>query len=245
MRIIDINTAYGGLKPSNRQRVLLPQLLDYMQTFRLDHCVCYNEYALSDPQSGNAKMLQIAEESGGKVGACLVLDPILVEESLPGQGKLAQRVASCKAEAFRVFPDNNQLVFHKLYWGELLQAVAETKLPLIVDCTYSDVFFSNLPEILEEYPSIPFVLLRCGLWNARKIEPLLRHFKNIWFDMSTMMDSWQIEQMMDLNGCSRLVMGSGYPSYTPSGALGLSCYAQIPMEKKKAILAENWEGITK
>lgn len=245
MKIIDINTAVGGLKPSNNQRILLPQLIEYMRTFRLDHCVCYHEYALSDPKSGNAQMMQIAEKSGGKVGACLVLDPILVEESLPGQGNLAQRVICCKAEALRVFPDNNSLVFHQLYWGDLLREVAETKLPLIVDAVYSDVFFSNLPDVLEANPSIPFVLLRCGLWNARKIEPLLRNYDNIWFDMSTMMDSWQIEQMMDLNRCSRLVMGSGYPSFTPSGALGLACYAQIPMECKAAILAENWEGITK
>ncbi len=245
MKILDINTAIGGQKPATGEKVLLAQLLAYLHTFRIDHCVCYHVYACSDPQTGNAQMAQLAAQSGGKVGACMVLDPMLLENSLPGQGTLASRAAACGAEALRVFPDNNSVPFHRLYWGELLDEVAQTGLPLIVECEYNDVFFSNLPDILEHYPEIPFVLLRCGLWNARKIEPLLKHYGNVWFDMSTMMDSWQLEQMMELNGCSRLVLGSGYPSFTAAGALGLAYYAQIPMENKAAILAGNWEGMTK
>ena len=174
MKILDMNTVLGGRKPSNGELVTEQTLFQYMDDYRIDRCVAYHHMALSNPLWGNEQILRVAQKSNGRIGACLVLDPILTEESVPGSGNLSQRLGQCQPEAVRICPDNVELPFHKLYWKELLNELKGTNIPVIVDCTYTTQFFALLPDVLAAYPEINFVLLRCGFRKQRMIAPLLR-----------------------------------------------------------------------
>lgn len=145
----------------------------------------------------------------------------------------------------RVFPDVVRLPFHYFYWEEILDAARELSLPVIVDCEYTDVFFSNLPQISEMFPNIKFVLLRQGCCQGRRIFPLLMKRKNVFFTIERMLDHLQLEEIWERCGCDRLLFGSGFPQRPHSGPLGLALYANIPQWERERILAKNWEEITK
>ena len=241
MRIIDMNVALGGLKPGTGERVTADTLYEYMEKYRVGHCVAYHAKAKFDPLAGNTRMLQIAGESGGKIGACVLLNTLLMESALPGEGTLRERLLAAQPEAIRLTPDNNHLLFHKFYWSRLLDQLRGLKIPVIVDCELSDTFWAGLPQVLESYPDINFVILRCGFKRQWMVDPLLRRFSNLYIDMSIMVDAFQLEECYDIDGCRHLVLGSGFPDFVPTGGLGIALYGDIPQRAREAILAENWE----
>ena len=91
MKIIDVNLSIGG-KDSIGKTMDLPYVLELMQEYRIDHGICYHQHALLDPKDGNVKMAVLAGESSGKLSTCVVLDPILGAENLPGEGSLQERL---------------------------------------------------------------------------------------------------------------------------------------------------------
>ena len=245
MKIVDINVALDGRKPSTGERVTVEMLYEFMKAYRIDHCVAYHKKALFSPLQGNTEILRIAAESNGKIGACVILNTLLMEAALPGEGTLRERLIQLHPEAIRLCPDNNHLLFHKFYWGRLLDELRGLKIPVIVDCEHSYQFWADFPAILEAYPDINFVILRSGYKRQWMMDPLLRTFPNVYVDMSIMVDGWQVEECYEIDQCRHLVFGSGFPEFVPTGGYGLAMYADVPVSSKEGMLALNWEAMAK
>ena len=242
MKIIDVNVSVYGRDVHNR--LVTPQmLLDVLEDYQIDHAVCYNEYALLDIAAGNTAMVEIARNSNGKLGLSVVLDPMLGADSVPGTGDLAARLRALKPESVRIIPDSMRMPFVPFYWEEILDAVNELALPMIVDMRYTPEFFANLPDIALAYPRIKFVLIRYGTCCGRNILPLLQKRKNVYFTAEVLLDHMQIEEITERVGSSNLLFGTGYPVLPAAGALGLAIYADIPEQDREGILHGNWEGI--
>ena len=95
----------------------------------------------------------------------------------------------------------------------------------------------------QAFPHVPMILLRYGLNESRTINPLLKYTDNVYFDMSTMLDCGQLEEITEKFGSERLLFGSGLPSFVPSGALGLLTYAGIREEDRENIAHNNFERL--
>lgn len=242
MKITDMNVSVGN-RDCNGKVIDAEYIMDWMSQYRIDHVACYNYYATLNPKLGNTEMVEIAAKSNGKIGACVVLDPIMGAENLPGEGTLVERLQELKPACLRVFPNDARVVFHPFYWSEILEAAEALSMPLLIDGAYNDTFFCILPEISKQYPNIKFVLLREGLCLSRRIYPLLKKCKNVYFTMERMLDYQGIEEIDALYGCDKLLLGSGFPERPVSGALGLAIYANISQENRDKILHENWERI--
>lgn len=244
MKIIDMNMSIGGRDSTGRE-MDLNYLLELMEDYRIDHAVCYHQHALLDPKDGNTKMAALAEQTGGKLSVCAVLDPILGADNIPGEGTLKERLEGFRPVCLRVFPTVVRIPFHPFYWEEILDAANTLVLPLIVDYEYNDEFFCNIPDILDRYPNVKFILLRQGCCQGRRIFPLLQKRNNVYFTIERMLDNQQIEEIEEKCGCDRLLFGSGYPERPVTGALGLVMYANIAEENRERILHKNWEAMTK
>ncbi|MBQ5608500.1 MAG: hypothetical protein IIU86_05695, partial [Oscillospiraceae bacterium] len=225
MRITDINLNIGS-RDNNNQVVNINQLLDLMQEYHISHGVCYNTYAKLDPKEGNSAMAQLSMQTGGKIGVCAVLDPVLGADNLPGEGDLKERLKQFAPEALRIFPDEARVPFHPLYWEEILDAANALRLPLIIDGDYSKDLFALLPDVSMQYPQVKFILLRLGLCSSRLILPLITKRDNIYFTIEKMNDYMQLEEICEANGCGKLLFGSGYPRLPYAGMLGLALYAE-------------------
>ncbi len=242
MKIIDVNMSIGH-RDHNGKIVTTESLLALMEDYHIDHAVCYHAHTWLDPRDGNTKMAKIAEASNGKLGLCLMLDPILGADNLPGEGSLQQRIAAMRPECLRVFPKMNRVPFHPFYWEEILDAANALGLPLLIDEPYKPEFFCQLPAISEQYPNIQFILIEQGCCEGRRIFPLAQKCKNVYFTCERMLDNQQIEEL-EARGCSeKLLFGSGYPNRPHAGALGLVLYANISQENREKILHKNWEAM--
>lgn len=244
MEILDAGVCLGA-RDGHRHVVSRQRLLEVMDTYHIDRAVAWHEYALLDPRAGNEQMYREAGAAGGRLLVCVVLDPALGAENLPGEGSLTQRLRELAPAAVRVFPENVRTVFHPFYWGEILEACNELGLRLIIDGGYDNGFFRDLPAITAQYPKIRFVLTGYGLCRSRHVVPLLRQRKNLYCTMEQMMDHMQIEQMAELGLDGQLLFASNYPAVSPAGALGLALYAEISHAARSGILHENWEAMTK
>ena len=247
MRIIDMSVSLG--KRDSKGRIVTPELLlDMMKTYRIDHVVAYHEYSCYEHKVGNALMKKIADESDGKIGLCVTVDPILGADNLPGEGSLTERLASIGAECMRIFPSQDRVTFHPFYLGEIFEAANELSMPIIIDDTFSisspAMFFANIPEVSKQYPRAKFVVIRYGTCGSRHIFPLVKNCKNVYFTIEKMLDYMQIEEILELAGsCDNLLFGSCFPEVPPAGALGTAFYCDIPQSEREKILYKNWEDI--
>lgn len=239
MKIFDVNMSVGG-RDSYGRLVTPESVLSQMDLYRIDHAVCYHEHALLDPQSGNIKMKEIAEKSAGKIGVSAVMDPILGADNLPGEGTLIERLKAFQPESLHIFPDNARTVFSAFYWDEIFAAADELRLPVIVDDDYPQDFFARLPEVASQYSRAKIVLVRYGLCRGRHVIPLLQKCKNVYFTVENMLDNDQIEEILERAGVEKLLFGTSWPKLSPSGALGIALYADIPEQEREKILYKNW-----
>lgn len=242
MKIIDVNMSIGH-KDHNGKIVTTEDALALLEDYRIDRAVCYHAHTFLDPKDGNRKMAEIAANSGGKIGLCVMLDPILGADNLPGEGSLLERLREMKPECLRIFPKMVRTVFHPFYWEEILNAANALSLPLLIDDAYKPEFFARLPEIADQYPNIKFILKEQGCCGARHIYPLAQKCRNVYFTCERMLDNQQIEEMEQRNCCDKLLFGSGYPDRPHAGALGLILYANILEENREKIFYKNWEGM--
>lgn len=246
MKIIDMNVSIGNR--DSKGRIITPELLlEMMDDYRIDHAVAYHEYARAEHKSGNALMAEIAKNSGGRIGACAVIDPSLGADCIEGEGSLTERLRASNFECIRVFPTHLRVVFHPFYWEEVLDAANELSMPVIIDEYYSSEhiseMFCRLPDMAEQYPNVKFVIIRYGINCGRHIMPLIRKCKNVYFTIEKMLDHMQIEEICEMAGCDKLLFGSEFPALPPAGTLGLATYANIPADEREKMLYKNWEEI--
>ena len=241
-KITDVNMCMGS-RDANSKLVDVTELKRIMDHYGIQHAACTDEYWIVNPLQANINMKKYADESDGKIGFTAYLDSSIGADNLPGEGTLVERLKALSPESTRIYPVSGRSTFTAFYWEEILAAVNELKLPLIVDGSYSDTLFVQLPEIARTYPDIKFVLVRNGCCHMRQIIPLLKKLDNVYFTVETMLDNLQIEEIYEKCGVEKLLYGSSYPLLAPSGALGLVLYADIPDAAKQKILNDNWEGI--
>lgn len=241
-KITDVNMCIGS-RDANSKYVDVKELNRIMDHYRIQHAACTNDYWIVNPLQANIGMKKAADESNGKIGFTAYLDSSIGEDNLPGEGSLAERLKAFRPESTRIYPVPDRSTFTAFYWEEILEAVNELKLPLIIDGTYTDTIFAQLPDIAKAYTDIKFVLVRHGTCRMRQIIPLLKKLDNVYFTVDSMLDNLQIEEIYEKCGVDKLLFGSSYPLLAPSGPLGLILYAGIPDEAKQKILNDNWEGI--
>lgn len=243
MRIIDINAAIGVPLKSTRFTDA-DGLVSYLDKYRIDTAVTWNSAADRDPEDGNQEMLEIAAESGGRLKPCMHLEPSLDSLGLPGEGEAIDRLRTAQPSAARVVTGNvPKFYMDKFYAQDLLRPLNEAHMPLIITGDYSADFFHALPEMAEAFPFVPFILIRHGLNQSRTIYPLLKYTRNIYFDMSIMLDAGGLEEIVKKFGSERLLFGSSLPTHIPSGALGLLMYADIPEADRENIAHGNFERL--
>lgn len=242
MKIIDVNCAVGMPLKSDRF-VSAEGLYQWMADYRIDSCVTYHAEAGREPEEFNLQMCRMAAASGGKLRACLLLNPSLESLGLPGEGTPVERLKALRPSAVRVMPDAQAFLFNDFYAAEILEVCQQLRMPIILTKKYDAMFLHDLPQVCEKYPNVPIILPRFGLKQSRYYFPILKKLPNVYLDMSTMLDTASIEEICQRFGSEHLVFGSGLPGYEPSGAYGLLFYAQISQQDRENIAHANFERL--
>lgn len=242
MKIIDVNCAVGAPLKSDRF-ISLDGLYQWMDDYHIDSAVTYQAEAIREPEKYNLQMCEMAAASGGKLRACMVINPSLENLGLPGDGSPIERLKALRPSAVRLFPDEQQYIFDPFYCECVLDVCQQLRMPLLLTKQYDQMFFHCLPEVAKAYPDVPIILPRAGQNKSRYYFPILQKLPNVYLDMSISLDVGNIEEVCNRFGSHRLLFGSGLPTYEPSGGFGLLMYSNISDEERENIAHANFERL--
>lgn len=189
------------------------------------------------------KFTRLADESGGRVLACHVLDPMLVEKSEPGEGTLKQRLKVNRPAAVRMLPETQKYPLNAFFCDQVLGVLNELKLPLLLDADEAPAF-ADIPPLAKDFPDMPILILRHYFNCTRALTPLLEKLDNVYIDINTIIDTGYIEELVNERcGSEKLLLGSGLPHHVPAGGLSMVLYSTIEEHHKQNILHANWERL--
>lgn len=237
--ILDVNCSIGRFPGKATRFEDCPGLIDWLDRYRIGSAVTFCSDAMWNPPQGNEAIASQTEQSAGRLLSCLVLQPTL---GLPGMGTLDDvetQLQTIRPAAVRLCPNSHKYVLDEFYAGPLLELLHRLRLPVLLSPEEAPGY-DRLPSLAQAYPDLPLLLLRRPLNEARSLLPLLEQTANIYLDVSILIDTGLIDELVRRGLGGRLVFGSNLPSHEPSGALGLIFYARIDDEARRGILAGNF-----
>ena len=242
MKYIDINTMIGPSIDKVHCNTA-EELIKYMDSYHAFSAVTAHNGAFVDPAKYNGEMANTAKDSVGHMRACLILDPMLAENSLPGTGSLYDRLKALRPAAVRMYPRSTNYPFDVFFCGHILETLNILRLPLLLSETEAPPV-REIVSTAKVFPDLPIVLLRDGFCRSRTIAPMLTKLPNIYIDTATLIDTGLLEELVNRFGAEdRLMIGSGLPYHVPAGSLALVTYSTITDEQKEKILFKNWEKL--
>lgn len=161
----------------------------------------------------------------------------------PHPQELIQKMQANGVRALKIFP--------RYYWhavdeptlGELLGALQEAGLLLIVDRgeygPAAQIEWQEIDWICENFPRLP-LLLHSVRWEAtRRLAPMARRFQNLHFEFSNYQGNRMLEFWCEQIGHERLLFGSEAMEKSIGAARAYIDYADLSDEQRSAIAGGN------
>jgi predicted TIM-barrel fold metal-dependent hydrolase len=164
---------------------------------------------------------------------------------MPQPAELVAQMRTHQVRAARIFP---RLIgpLRELPFGELFAALAEQRIPLIVDyelAHYSSqlglIDWDGLQWALGTHPDLPIILPRIGLALDRLLLPLMARYPNLYVETSYYNGHGGLKRLSDAVGPERLLFGTGMPAYAPGPAITLLTYSGLDEHAKRVIGGAN------
>jgi predicted TIM-barrel fold metal-dependent hydrolase len=208
-------------------------LLSVMDDYGIDRALVAHTYAKwHHPAEGNARLLrEIAGHE--RLAPCWVVMPAATGEVPPERDQVA-RLLDAGARAARLCSTAHRLSLEPFEVAPLLAALAERRVPLLLDC--DNVHWSEpRPWRFVEWaalthPDLPLVLLREPQANLRTLAPLLERCPNVVVETSYFQAHDGIALLAERFGPHRLVFGTGLPVWDPALPITGLTYAGLSPE---------------
>lgn len=245
VQLFDANCMLGHWSPRQPGAyVTVDGLLREMDYCGIQEALVFHSLAwLYEPRLGNQKL---TEEILGqpRLYLCWVILPPHTGE-MPAPCELVDEVKAHDVCAVRIFPRRIGPL-REFTFGELLEALAQCQIPLIVDYELGH-WGSHLGEIdwvglrwaLDSYPNVPFILPRIGQGVDRLLLPLMERYPNLYIEISYYLGHSGLKRLINVIGPEHLLFGTGMPIYAPGPAITLVAYSGLDEEAKRLIGAEN------
>lgn len=245
MRFFDCNAFFG--LPAQRPLAPVAQsedLLAEMDIAGVDEALVWH-VAQHDvaPQIGNG-LLARAIAPHNRLTGCWTVMPNQAHE-FPEPEALFEQMKEARIAALRAFPDSHRFLLNEVSMGELLGAMAERRVPMLLSlrrgCTWSTVY-----SLLASFPTLTCVICDHGCWGEdRQFRPLLERYPNVYVDTAQYLLDGGIEALVADYGPERLLYGSGFPESHFGGMMMALKHARVGAEAKAAIAHGNLERLLK
>ena len=244
MSFFDINCMLGPTNTNREPSFRTPEdLLTEMDRVGIAEAVVYASQArMSHPSDGNGRVLEMIRGNPRLHASWVLLPPGTGEQ--PDPTDLVTQMRANDVRVARIFPDEHRFVLLERTFRPLLEALAEARVPLLIDVGRAGWSGINLDwreifTIAEAHPRLPLVLLREGGSTHRILSSVWDQFPNIHLETSYMQESRVIEEIAGRFGPERLLFGTSMPVYDPGGPLSLLQGAQITPEQRADIAGNN------
>lgn len=240
MTILDGDAAYG------RGALALPRELDSAADLlaELDHCgiaealVWHRDAFERDFAAGNARITAETAELPRLHPVWAFVPPVSREIGAPEGFVAAMRAQG--VHAVRAFPSRHSFLLHPLSCGPFLELFTAQRIPVFVALPEVQNGWQGVYDLLRAFPNLTLVLTQSGCWGQdRLFRPLLRHYPRFHLTTNRVETAGQVEDMVDSEGCDRLLFGSGLPWNSPGGGILSIARAGIADAAREAILHGN------
>ena len=245
LKFFDCNCSVG--------RVIYPHLTDIpdakgllreMQTAGIEEALVYHIVARDGyPPDGNSMLMEEIKDFEELHPAWVVLPHHTGEMSPPEE--LLRQMKKNNVKAVRVYPKLNYHSFSISEWcvGELLSALEEERIPLILDM--ETVTWEDVNTILVNHQQLPVIAAACTYRNNRYIYPLLEKHENLFIELSRFMGAGAIEDVVKRFGSRPLLFGTNMPQYAGAAVVSLLTYTDIDEKDKQVIAGANLRNLLK
>jgi predicted TIM-barrel fold metal-dependent hydrolase len=185
--------------------------------------------------------------TGTGLWAAITLMPEMFQSEPDGRAYVNAAIAR-GARLARVFPASHNFTLRPWCSGALLQALADSRLPLVV--WHTEASWEEIRTICESHPSLTVIVEGTPkkiLYHSRLYYALLERCPNLRLELHNLVSYLGVEDIVGRFGAGRLIFGSYMPVFDPNAALMQVTHARISDDDKARIahgnLAELIDGV--
>ena len=243
MRFFDANCFIGApMIPGTHAPETAESLLAAMDRAGIERALVWHVAQRDyEPLAGNAMLAQEIEAHDRLMGVWTLLPTACGEIGEPDLW--LEEAARRHVAAVRAFPDDNRYLLRAEALGDVLDALTERRIPLLLSCT-SDAAWGPIYDLLAAFPKLTVILSDLRVWPCdRYFRPLLARYAGVHVETSMLLADGGIETFVTTCGPDRLIFGSGFPACYHGSAMLALAHADIDDRDKCAIASENLERL--
>ncbi len=234
IELFDADCGCLGIGPAQKNPVRPDDLAEVMDRLSVGRAlVRYGPIDLAeDVVKRNGRLFDLAEQDD-RVVPC----PSVVPSSgldVPEEPVQVHRLIERGARAVTVHPVWDTWLVEPFVCDKLFDALQQRRLPVVA--SVSDLPIDKVATLAGRFPELPFVVVGLGYRSARDVNALLDTFENVRISLGhNYTVQGVIEQLVPRYGAGRFVLGTGFPTVDPGGALTQLTYARISDDDKQTI----------
>jgi predicted TIM-barrel fold metal-dependent hydrolase len=181
--------------------------------------------------------------AGTDLWAAITLMPEMFRAEADGRAYVRDAIGR-GARLARVFPVSHNFTLRPWCSGALLEALADSRLPLAI--WHTEVGWDEMRSLCETHPDLPVIVEGTPqkiLYHTRVLYPLLERCPNLHLELHFLTGYLSIEDMVRRFGARRLIFGSYMPVFDPNAAMMQVTHARISDEDKTLIAHRNLEEL--
>lgn len=224
-----------------RQPKNAEELLEEMDYNGIDEAIVCNTTMLdSGILHGNEEFLANKENYTGRLHGTIVIEPSFLHDSFLPEN-LFQTICKNNLFGVRANPKRNRYMFDKITIGDIADMLIEKNIPVYIS---PDDGWENVFAIMKEFPELTAIVSNYGLWGSDGyVYPLVKTYKNLYFDTSDFQEIVGIETFVKRFGSEKLLFGTNYPKDNMGGPLAVIYGANISSQDKENIFHGNIERL--
>ncbi len=162
---------------------------------------------------------------------------------IPGEDVIFEMMHEQGIGALTLNPYEHLYVPCRMTLGRMMDAAAERKVPIILDCF--DQHWKDLYDFVAEFPKNVFIFRASwGKWGYdRQLRPLLENYVGFHFALNGYWVPEGIRDLAELYGADRLLFASGFPVYNLGNQMLQLKYSGLPTEDIVKIAGGNMERL--
>jgi len=182
---------------------------------------------------------EVLRAGDGDLWAGITLVPEMFTPEQAGRAYLSQAISQ-GARLARVFPATHHFSLRAWCSGALVQALADSRMPLVVWLT--ETSWEEIRHLCDSYPQLT-VIVESGtqkiLYHDRVYYPLLDKYPNLRLELHNLVNYLGVEDIVRRHGAERLLFGTYMLVWDPNASIMQVTHARISAADKALIAREN------
>ena len=258
LKIFDSNVMIGRYTVFNENSFYkISDLIKYMNYYGIHKVLLYHSLSKEyNPEYGNNSLSDVVSRLEDNIKSrlvkCYSIFPRF-SKTLPSPENVIRKIKKQDFKVIRIFPKTHSYSLKKRNFSDYFLEFEKIRMPILVDygnflsfkANINNIDWEDVYNICNNYPKIPFILIRPDFVSSIEIYLLLKNTKNLYIEFSAYWSYRAIESICEEFGAERLIFGSNMPHSNPGCALGLLKFANINIVDMKKIAFENLDTLLK